>query len=130
MESMIRKLKASPSAQSCLCPWNFEEYWCTGSRVDTSIREGLRCSWHLLFSCEIQRILFGSFFLQIVVLNPFLSYLDLLKSLLSDQLKLVSCLCGLTQSKSHFCGLPDVQFNLVPYLHGFLKVQVAFCKGF
>lgn len=34
------------------------------------------------------------------------------------------------QSKMYFCGLPDVQFNLVLYLRVFLKSSLSFLQGF
>lgn len=136
MESMIQKLKASHSASTKLFydPSNFEEYKCIGSHVKRSTRgrawggTGIWCLLHRFkeFSCCLDHS-----FYRLSFLNTSLSFhLDLLNSVLSDQLKIVFCLCGLMQSKSCFCWLPNVQCSLTLLPPWFFKSSISFLQGF
>lgn len=62
-------------------------------------------------------------------LTPPLSFhLDLLNSVLSDQLKIVFCLCGLMQSKSYFVDYLMCSLILLP--PWFFKSSISFLQGF
>ena len=135
MESMIQKLKASHSASTKLFydPSNFEEYKCIGSHVKTSTRGrawGGTGIWCLLERFKEFSFCLDRSFYRLSFLNtpPLSFHLDLLNSVLSDQLKIVFCLCGLMQSKSYFVDYLMCSLILLP--PWFFKSSVSFLQGF